>query len=173
MQAQPRSCRQYNAPVLSVAILGAGPIGAAIAQRLADEDRVREIVLVDENQNLAAGKALDIRQSGPVSGSGVALRATADPLAAAGAGVTVLADDSAGGTWDGERGLALVERLIRAGAEGPLVFAAPEQLALMETAARELGIDARRLVATAPAAMASTNSRRCFGKLGSSTQSAG
>ena len=69
----------------SVAILGAGPIGSAIAHRLAERARFREIRFIDASVDVAAGKALDIRQSGPIAGVDADLTATGDLLAAAGA----------------------------------------------------------------------------------------
>src|SRR5262245_13280935 len=114
--------------MLRAAIFGAGPIGAAIAQRLAERSRIREVLLIDDNRSVAEGKALDLRQSGPIDRSSVALSASADSLAAIGADVIVLADDTVNGAWERERGLVLVERLRKAGADSPLVFAGPAQL---------------------------------------------
>jgi hypothetical protein len=65
----------------------------------------------------------------------------------------VVADDSAGGVWDGEGGLALVQRLVRAGTSATFVFAAPSHVWLMEKCHREIGIAADRLVGTAPSAI--------------------
>ena len=138
-----------------IAILGAGPIGAAIAHRLAERGRVSDIRLIDANAGVAQGKALDIRQSGPIDGSDVRVSGAADTLDAASADVIVLADDTSTGVWEGDRGLALLERLIRAGANAPFVFAAATQTALIETAARELHIAANRLVGTAASAVES------------------
>ena len=135
-----------------VVIMGAGAIGSAIAQRLAERNRVREIVFVDDAPQVAAGKALDIRQSGPIGRYDTALSATTDTLAASSADVIVIADDTAGGEWEGERGLALVQRLARAGVKAPFVFAGPKQTSLMEAAVREARVPADRLVGTAAAA---------------------
>ena len=90
------------------AILGAGPLGGAIAHKLAERAVFREIRLIDEQGNVAAGKALDIRQSGPIGRFDVDLSATSDPLAAVGADVLILADPLNGGEWEGDLGLALV-----------------------------------------------------------------
>lgn len=136
-----------------IAILGAGPLGATIAHRLAERGRVSEVRLIDGNIGIAQGKALDIRQSGPIDGSDVRLSGATDPLDAVSADVIVLADDTTTGAWEGDRGLALLERLVRAGATSPFVFAAPAQTPLMETAARELHIAADRLIGTAASAM--------------------
>ena len=75
-----------------VAILGAGPIGAAVAERLARTGWCRRIVLVDPAHEVAAGKALDIRQAGPVEGYDTRVSATADIAACASAALIVVAD---------------------------------------------------------------------------------
>src|SRR3990172_7678987 len=138
-----------------VAVFGAGSLGGAIAHRLAEHNRIGDVLLIDGNVSLAEGKALDIRQAGPIAGADTVLGATSDPLAAVGAGVIVLADDSAAGVWDGERGLALIERLLRAGSTAAFVFAGPTHLPLMETAARELHVPGDRLIGTAASAVQS------------------
>jgi malate dehydrogenase len=137
---------------MRVAILGAGAIGTAIAQRLAERARVREVRLIDNQGQVAAGKALDILQSGPIGKYDTQLTATADPLAAAGSDVVIVADDTATGEWEGDRGLALLQRLDRAGVTGPIVLAGPKQAWLMEAAIRELKMAPDRLVGSAAAA---------------------
>ena len=52
----------------TVAILGAGELGGSVARTLATADVARHVVLVDKAGQVAAGKALDILQSGPVEG---------------------------------------------------------------------------------------------------------
>jgi malate dehydrogenase len=138
-----------------VAILGAGPVGAATAARLAERAHVREVRLVDASVAVAAGKTLDIRQAGPVLGFDTVVSAEADILSAAGATVIVLADSIEGGEWTGDRGRMVLEQIVRAGSQAPIVFAGPEQAPLMEAAYRDLRIPAHRLVASAPAALVS------------------
>jgi len=140
----------------SAAILGAGPIGSAIAHRLAERARIGEIRLIDEGGAVAAGKALDIRQAGPVDGYDTAIAGTTDLLSAAGADVIVFADPVADGEWEGERGLALVQRLVRAGTSATFVFAGPKQTSLMEAAAREGRVPNDRLIGTAAATLPHT-----------------
>lgn len=136
-----------------VAILGAGPIGASIAHTLARRARVRDVRLIDAASSVAAGKALDIKQSGPVEGYDTRVSGDGDVLAAVGAGVIVIADGHESGEWEGDRGLALVRQLMSAGATGPFVFAGPNHTWLMEAAAQELGVPADRIVGTAAAAL--------------------
>jgi malate dehydrogenase len=135
------------------AVLGAGPLGGAIAHKLAERAVFREIRLIDESDSVAAGKALDIRQSGPIGRFDVDLTATSDPLAAVGAAVVILADPLNGSEWDGDAGLALIRRLARAGATAPFVLAGPKHAGLMERAVSELKVPADRLVGSAPSAL--------------------
>lgn len=137
------------------AILGAGPIGAAVAQALSERARFREVRFIDESAQVASGKALDLRQATPVSKVDVDLTATADLLAAAGAAVIVVADPVGGSTLEGEAGLAVMQRLVRAGTTAPFVFAGPNQIWLMEKVHTELKVPADRLVATAASAQVS------------------
>lgn len=140
---------------MRIAILGAGPIGAAVAHRLAQRGRSRVITLIDARGAVAAGKALDIRQAGPVEHSDTTIDAADDVLAAAAASVVVVADEVEGGEWQGDRGLGLIRRLTSAGLSAPIVFAGPGQTSLMELAYRELKVPAARLVGSAPAAIVS------------------
>lgn len=75
-----------------VAILGAGPLGGALAYALASRGRFDEVRLIDAEKTLAAGKALDIRQSGPVDGYSTRVTGSASLDDARGAWVAILAD---------------------------------------------------------------------------------
>lgn len=136
----------------SVAIVGAGPVGASIAHRLAARGRVPSILVVDASANAAAGKVLDIRQSGPIERFDTPLSSDGELLAAAAAPVVVIADEVHDGPWEGDRGLSMVTKLVRAGSAATFVFACPSQTWLMEAAYRELHVPAERLVGTAPSA---------------------
>ena len=74
----------------TVAIIGAGDIGAACARALAARDRFQRIVLIDDVA--AAGKALDIQQSGSIDLFHTRLSGTADLTLAISADVCVIAD---------------------------------------------------------------------------------
>ncbi len=148
----PDSPVEYR-PVSTVVILGAGPIGSAVAHRLAQRARVRHVRIVDEQADVAAGKALDIRQSAPLEPFDTIIDGTGDELAAVVGDVVIVADEVAGGEWRDERGLALVRRLLRAGATAPFVFAGPAQIPLMEASYRELKVPRTRLVGSAAGAM--------------------
>lgn len=137
----------------TIAILGAGPIGANVAQVLARRARIRDIRLIDAAGGVATGKALDIRQSGPVEGYDTRLSGDNSPLAAVGADAIVIADEHEHGEWEGDRGLALLRQLVAAGSRGPFVFAGPGQTWLMEACATELRIPADRIIGSAAAAL--------------------
>jgi malate dehydrogenase len=139
--------------VSQVAIIGAGAVGASIAHRLAARGRVGAIALIDSNGPLAAGKALDISQSGPVDHFDTPIAAAADPLSASASAIIVVADDAASGPWEGERGLALMQQIARAGSTAAIVFACPAQTWLMEKCFGELGMAAHRLVGSAAGAV--------------------
>lgn len=136
-----------------VAILGCGPVGAGIAHTLARRARVRDVRLIDAAASVAAGKALDIQQSGPVEGYDTRVSGHGDVLAAHGAGVIVIADSHESGEWEGDRGLGLLRQLVASGATGPFVFAGARQTWLMEAAVRELGVAPDRVVGTGASAL--------------------
>src|SRR3954471_24888674 len=94
-----------------IAIIGAGPIGGSIAHKLAGRDRVSEVRLIDPEERIAQGKALDIQQSAPVEGFRTRITATTSIAAAAGAGAIVIADAAGGAEHSGDAGLALLRQL--------------------------------------------------------------
>jgi malate dehydrogenase len=51
-----------------IAVIGAGNVGATTAQRLAEAELAKTVVLVDVAEGIPQGKALDLAQSGPVYG---------------------------------------------------------------------------------------------------------
>jgi malate dehydrogenase len=140
----------------TVAVFGAGDIGAACAQALASRDCARRILLIDSAASGAAGKALDIQQAGPIAGFHTRLEATADETRAIGCAVVVVADRLAAGSpeWQGEEALALVRR-VAASSDVPIVFAGAARATLMRSASQELRIAARRLIGSASEAFSS------------------
>lgn len=143
-----------------VSIIGAGELGAAVAARLAARNRVGELRLIDSAGagSIAAGKALDIQQSGPIEGFSGRLTADADVRASAGARVVVVADSAATSKeWQGDEGLALVGRLwpLVEREETAIVCAGAFQRQLIERAVAEARIDSRRICGSAPGALES------------------
>lgn len=133
-------------------IIGAGDIGGALAQRAAVRQRFRDVRLIDEPGTAAAGKALDIRQAGPVDGYDSRVTGQSSLDAASGASVVAIADRFSGGAWEGDAGLAMLARLLPMIGDAPIVFAGAKPFWLMEAAHRELKVPAARLAASAPIA---------------------
>ena len=138
-----------------VAIVGAGTLGGALAQTIAARDHVRSVRLVDAAADVAAGKALDIRQSAPLDRFGTRVTAHGDLAAAAGADVVVLAGPAAGPEreWADDAGLALLDRLGPARSDTVVLCAGASHRRLVERAVTERGLPARRLFGTAPEAL--------------------
>jgi malate dehydrogenase len=142
--------------VSTVAILGAGEIGGALARQLAATDLVSRIVLVDDLGTVAAGKALDVAQSGPVDRYHTVLTGTTDVAAVVGAAIVVLADRAgAGGEWQEEAGLALLTRAAGLNQVAPFLCAGSGQASIIERGVNEAGMVRTRLFGTAPEALRS------------------
>ena len=141
----------------TVCIVGAGELGGAIAQALAEHERAAHVVLIDGAGTVAAGKALDLRQACAVDGYHTRLEGTTDTTRVAGCAVCVFADRHGppASEWQGDEGLALLARLAPLAGDAPLVFAGTTQSPLMQTAARELGLRRERLIGSATEALAS------------------
>jgi malate dehydrogenase len=141
----------------SVAIIGAGALGGAVAQVLASRHTVQRVLLVDAAAGVAAGKALDLQQSGAVNASHVRLEGTDDLSRAVGSAVCVIADRHGPpeAEWAGDEGVALLRRLLQWTEHTPLVFAGASQSSLMLTARREHHVRRAALVGSAPEAYAS------------------
>jgi malate dehydrogenase len=60
-----------------VTVIGAGNVGAAVAQYLA-EDNLCDIMLIDVVDGLPQGKALDLMQAGPIRGYDVTIKGSND-----------------------------------------------------------------------------------------------
>ncbi|HUI31740.1 MAG TPA: malate dehydrogenase [Candidatus Acidoferrales bacterium] len=56
---------------MKITVVGAGNVGATVAQRLVDRELANEVVLVDVVEGLPQGKGLDMLESSPVLGSDV------------------------------------------------------------------------------------------------------
>jgi malate dehydrogenase len=141
-----------------VAILGAGEIGGATARALTARARVNAIRLIDEQPGVAAGKALDLKQAGPIGGYDTRIEGSTDFTWTAGADVIVLADTASGAEWSGENGLALLRRLARLGCvqEAVLICAGAGHAPLMQLGFDELRLSRLRVVGSAPEALAAT-----------------
>lgn len=139
----------------TVVIIGAGDLGGAAAQAIASGSCVGRVVLVDAASNVAAGKALDIQQSGAVEGFHTQVAAADDLSVATGATACVVADRVGGSEWQGEEALAMLGRALPHLAGVPFVFAGAGQGDLMLRIAREHAAPRNLLVGSAPEAFAS------------------
>ena len=139
---------------MMAAVLGAGELGGALAQKLAARGRFAEVRIIDPARSVAAGKALDIQQSSPLGAFATRLSGDDDPASAAGAAVIGVADVSGpqSAEWSGEAALALMKRVARLTA-APIVCAGTSQRPLMAAAVRELHLPTPRMVGSAPAAL--------------------
>ena len=139
-----------------IAIIGAGPLGGTLAHTLASRDHVREVRLIDTEERIASGKALDILQSSPVEQFSTRVIASGALAAAAGAAAIVIADSATRqGEHSGEDGLALLRRLIAIDDAAPIVCAGGSQRELIARAVGELHIQRPRIVGSAPYALES------------------
>jgi malate dehydrogenase len=142
--------------VAFVAVIGSGPLGGALAQKLALRNRVPEIRLIDPHSGMAQGKALDILQSAPIESFSARLGAAQTLHSAAGAAAIVFADAGATGTEHvGEAALALVRQIAAMERTSPLVFAGANQQELIGRAVGELHLERTRVLGTASTALES------------------
>ena len=139
----------------TVAIIGAGPLGGALAHALAVRGRVDEVRLIDPQGRIADGKALDILQSGPIEQFGTRVTAATTYAAAAGADAVAFADSAADGEFIDEHGLALVRQIVRMDTRTPLLFAGGGQRQLMGRTIGELHVPPKRVIGSAPLALES------------------
>src|ERR671916_246500 len=73
-----------------VAVVGAGNVGATAAQRLAEKNLARTVVMIDVVEGVPQGKGLDQWQSGPIEGFDTRLTGTGSYDEASGAEVFVV-----------------------------------------------------------------------------------
>ena len=73
-----------------ITVVGAGNVGATAAQRLAEKNLARTVVMVDVAEGIPQGKALDQWQSGPIEGYDSRVLGANDYSAAAGSEIFVV-----------------------------------------------------------------------------------
>jgi len=76
--------------VEKITVVGAGHVGATAAQRIAERELAREVVVVDIVEGLPQGKALDQWESAPVEGFDTRVRGAQSYEETAGSGVYVV-----------------------------------------------------------------------------------
>ncbi len=141
----------------TVAILGAGTLGGAVAHCLAGRDCARAIRLIDTTPGVAGGKALDITQAGPVEGFDTRVTATADLDAVVGVDVLVLTGpvDAPENDWQGETASALLTQVVGLNRRAPIVCAGASHASVIAVAVEQLGLNRTRIIGTAPSALVS------------------
>ncbi|MEE2636098.1 MAG: hypothetical protein VYE68_02545 [Acidobacteriota bacterium] len=139
----------------TIAILGAGTLGGALAHKLAQRDQLARVRLIDPAEGVAAGKALDIRQAGPVERFDTRVDA-ASIDGVVGAAAVVVADpaESENGDWE-ETGLALVKSVKSLTRHTPLILADASHHSLLSRTVEDGGFDPHRVLGTAPGAVVS------------------
>ncbi|HQT92946.1 MAG TPA: malate dehydrogenase [Candidatus Kryptobacter bacterium] len=75
---------------MKITVVGAGNVGATVAQRLVDRELANEVVLTDVVEGLPQGKALDMLESSPVDGSDVTVTGAIDYDATTGSDIIVI-----------------------------------------------------------------------------------
>jgi malate dehydrogenase len=135
----------------TVAIVGAGELGATLARLLADREQVRRILLIDPDAGRAQGKALDLMQSGPVEGSDTRLDGVAELTGHVDAVVIADPTELEGVEVTPLRRAEFLRGLVPRLGTAPLVIAGANPCRLV-TAARERGVPADRLLGSAPVA---------------------
>lgn len=74
-----------------ITVIGAGNVGATVANVLAHKDIVKEVVIIDIKEGIAEGKALDIWQTAPINGYNTRVTGvTNDYSKTAGSGIIVV-----------------------------------------------------------------------------------
>jgi malate dehydrogenase len=165
--AGPSRSRLLESVVMqTVAILGAGELGATLARRLAEAEVARRVVLVDADVGRAQGKALDLLQAGPVEDFDTRIAGCA-ALAEAGAADVIAVADPAGlpelgpGTPPSP---SFVKELVAAAGEAALVIAGADPVAYVAAVCRA-GLPRHRVIGSAPVAAAAALRRRLASEL--------
>ena len=140
--------------MIDVAIIGAGELGGSLAHVLARRECVRRIQLIDPAGQVAAGKALDIRQTGPVEGFNTIVSGSTDLSTAIGASVVILADPVRPQT-DSDP-LLLLRQIAQLASRAIVVCAGADGRTLVERGVAELKYSEKRLIGTAPEALSAS-----------------
>ena len=138
---------------MDVAIIGAGELGGSLAHVLARREIVRRIHLIDPSGQIAAGKALDIMQAGPVEGFTTPVAGSTDSSRVAGCALVIVADPATPHTEADP--LLVLTQLKRLAARAVVLCAGVDGRMLVERGVRELKYSRETLIGSAPEALAS------------------
>ena len=138
-----------------IAIIGAGTLGGTLAHLVASHDLYREVRLIDDAGDVAAGKALDIRQAGAIERFRTAVTGDGSASAALGADVVVLTDPATtrGSGWGDDDGLDRLRQVSAFGRAAFVICAGAGQRRLVERGVSEAGLERGRLIGSAPEAL--------------------
>ncbi|MEM1127097.1 MAG: malate dehydrogenase [Bacteroidota bacterium] len=75
---------------MKVTVIGAGNVGATVADCVAQKDMVNEVILIDIKEGLPQGKALDIQEAAPIHGFDTRVTGTNDYADTAGSDLCVI-----------------------------------------------------------------------------------
>src|SRR5256714_15126123 len=75
---------------MKITVIGAGNVGATVAQRIADKELSEHVVLLDVVEGIPQGKALDMFESAPVHGTDTRLTGTNNYDDTAGSDIVVI-----------------------------------------------------------------------------------
>jgi len=141
-----------------IAILGAGTLGGMLAHKLAERERVRVVRLIDPVSTVASGKALDIRQAGPLEQFDTQVVATKEIEAVSTATAIVVTGpaDTPDEDWYGEAALRLLGQVANLTLRAPIICAGASQGPLVANGVRRLGINPKRIFGSAPWAFLSS-----------------
>jgi malate dehydrogenase len=117
---------------MKITIIGAGNVGSACAQRLAERN-IADIALVDIVEGLSQGKALDILQSAPVLGFSSRVIGTNGYEETAGSDVVVITSGSARKPSMSRDDLLLTNMVIVKEVTGKVVAQSPDCIIIVAT----------------------------------------
>ena len=139
--------------MMDVAIIGAGELGGSLAHVLARREIVRRIQLIDPSGQIAAGKALDIMQTGPVEGFTTPVAGSTDMSRVAGCALVIVADQAA--VQQESDPLLVLMQLKQLASRAVVLGAGVDGRMLVERGVRELKYSREKLIGSAPEALAS------------------
>jgi len=137
--------------MIDVAIVGAGELGGSLAHVLAQRGFVRRIQLIDPAGQVAAGKALDIMQTGPVQRFTTPVLGGTDLTRVSGATVVVIADQAK--PQSGADSILPLRQISELASRALVLCAGADGRTLVERGVQELHYRRERLFGSAPEAL--------------------
>ena len=140
--------------MIDVAIIGAGELGGSVAHVLARRQIVGRIQLIDPAGQIAAGKALDIMQTGPIEHFSTPVVGSTDISRVASAALIIVADQAT--PPQGADDLLILRQLSQIASRAVVLYAGAHARELVERGVRELRYARERLIGSAPEALAAS-----------------